>query len=744
MSHPFTPSSDDTAIQMMIGIFGPAFARAAGVEAPPGTATASMLSEAFRYFNSGVLLFGAIIVLYVTVMGVVNTANDGEALGRKWSTFFTPLRTFSAAALLIPTSSGYAAIQLLMFYIVAASIGFASNLWKSTANFILADEVDRQIITSVVDDRTFETVANNIIRMRVCAYAAERALNATNVSGSQIQMRLNDPINTVNNNSDGREYISTFFYSDPNWATSKTLCGTMHFTSVFKNPESNSNITNSSINEIQQGLDKVRFTAFQSLFTEAGVLPISRAIIAAAEGGDVVKAQDIKNRIVALRTNLTEKLKADVRARVQSSRTDNIDKLTGKGWMWAGSLHMEVARIKDAITSASKTRNEFVQGANKLDHISSGDVLLAQKPIFNQYMHVLELALGKASSAAEVATTNGTAMPAFDSNFSEADFEGQDGIAMGNIKRLFSGVGSKLIVGVTSHLTQQEKDALWQVKDMGDYISSYVEAFMAVKASAVIAMDGLMKTQEGLANQPGLGIPAAVTGGAMAAAKAAITEGWNVIAPSTYTLLYLGYFMGIWLPAVPFIISALAAVGWVIACLESFIAGTLWMAAHTTPAREDSFIGSQTQGYLLLLSLFFRPALIVFGLIASLAILNPLVGFINQAFILFFRSAQADSVTGLLSVAGFILVYCILIFSVFMMIFTLPQQFPDRILKWIGAGTGDVGEIGAQQRIEHGASSQARGALMAVIASGKARKNKDNLKKAAASNASKNHPEGFA
>jgi conjugal transfer/type IV secretion protein DotA/TraY len=47
-----------------------------------------------------------------------------------------------------------------------------------------------------------------------------------------------------------------------------------------------------------------------------------------------------------------------------------------------------------------------------------------------------------------------------------------------------------------------------------------------------------------------------------------------------------------------------------------------------TPDR--TFVGSQSQGYLLLLSLFARPALAVVGLFAAMLVSDPIIDFIAR------------------------------------------------------------------------------------------------------------------
>ena len=46
------------------------------------------------------------------------------------------------------------------------------------------------------------------------------------------------------------------------------------------------------------------------------------------------------------------------------------------------------------------------------------------------------------------------------------------------------------------------------------------------------------------------------------------------------------------------------------------------------------------------------------------------------------------------------LVYAFITLSVFMTVFALPQDMSDRVLKWISAGIGSLGEKDAMKKIE--------------------------------------------
>lgn len=59
----------------------------------------SVLKGALGYFNDAVLILGGVIILYSLTVSTMNTANDGEMLGKKWNSLWIPIRSAAAFAL---------------------------------------------------------------------------------------------------------------------------------------------------------------------------------------------------------------------------------------------------------------------------------------------------------------------------------------------------------------------------------------------------------------------------------------------------------------------------------------------------------------------------------------------------------------------------------------------------------------------------------------------------------------------
>jgi hypothetical protein len=177
----------------------------------------------------------------------------------------------------------------------------------------------------------------------------------------------------------------------------------------------------------------------------------------------------------------------------------------------------------------------------------------------------------------------------------------------------------------------------------------------------------------------------------------------------------MAFYFGVFLPSLPYVIFMTVVVGWILAVLQSIIAAPLWAVMHMTPDR--TFVGSQSQGYLLLLSLFARPALAVVGLFAAMLVSDPIIDFIAKGFFAM-RGAVVTStgtvgaIASFLSFAWWFMVFGLTLLPVLYMTFGLPQILPDHVLRWIGAGVSDLGETQAVGEARRGMEQAAsRGAL---------------------------------
>lgn len=177
----------------------------------------------------------------------------------------------------------------------------------------------------------------------------------------------------------------------------------------------------------------------------------------------------------------------------------------------------------------------------------------------------------------------------------------------------------------------------------------------------------------------------------------------------------LAFYFGVFLPSLPYTIFMVTVVGWVLGVIQTVIAAPLWAIMHMRPSQ--TFVGSEAQGYLLLMALFVRPALAVIGLFAATLVADPLVDYIAKAF--FAMRGDVASSTGWVGVVAqftqffwWFIAFGGLLLPVLFMIYGLPQVLPDRVLAWLNVGVHDLGATGASSEMRSTLSSQARSPLV--------------------------------
>jgi len=738
MSLPFLPDKTDGGVQMLQAIFGDAVTRLIDTGNVGTDTSATLLGSAFGYFNSGVLFFGAIIIAFVGLIGIANSANDGEVLGSKWSTFYTPMRTLSASVLLIPTTSGLSGIQIFVLMVALYSCGFANTIWTGVVQYALNDEIANTVVSSIVSNQKLSELAVDAMRMQTCAAGVNDGLTRTlgTMGPAPLQLSAKSYVKTL---ADRSVETLNVLYVSPSWSGSEGLCGSISFstTTLFPPKDMVSTLfTNGQEStaalelQLHSTVSEVRRKYILGLFgigmtspTQATVTQIVEAFSnsdpAAAASVDSTQLRDA---LAQRQAEYLKEIKSALQTKLASSNKNLVQALASGGWIYAGAWQRELARLKDAVRTAGAVDYEYDANRNTVETVLSGPILAAVKGSTEGFDYIVKPLIKKAvygigTTSSENLTT--PKVPALRANFSYADFSDGGTDVQQHIKTYFNhSFTENSVVWVATYLGKDGADPIMQIKDLGDWMVTIVETYYIGKAALNVTLSSLRAGAKAANDNTVVGIlssfagPAVIAG--LEAAWQALQELVLMVSVPMGALIYLGYFMGIWIPMIPGFVFLIGVAGWVVAVIEAEIASSLWCAMHLTPDSNGSFIGGQSQGYLLLLSVYFRPALMIVGLVVSMVAIVPLLQYTNAFFVLSFRLVQTNSVTGLFSMAGYIMAYCFVVFSVLMMVFALPQTLPDRILKWIGGGVGDLGEHGTMSRIESGASGQARMAATAM------------------------------
>jgi conjugal transfer/type IV secretion protein DotA/TraY len=188
---PFDPPPTDQSQRLLGVIFGDSIGNLY-----LGGAANPVLSSIMEKFNFIMVVVGTIIVSYVAVLSVINTANEGTAMGKKWSAIWIPMRSVAGMALMVPApASGYSMIQVTVMWIVLQGIGAADTLWNialdGLANGVSATAGTVSDPRLSPDDGTVKGVVQQVLNASICMQTLYQAATTQENIDNKTWVNLN-------------------------------------------------------------------------------------------------------------------------------------------------------------------------------------------------------------------------------------------------------------------------------------------------------------------------------------------------------------------------------------------------------------------------------------------------------------------------------------------------------------------------------------------------------------------------
>ncbi len=174
--------------------------------------------------------------------------------------------------------------------------------------------------------------------------------------------------------------------------------------------------------------------------------------------------------------------------------------------------------------------------------------------------------------------------------------------------------------------------------------------------------------------------------------------------------LSIGFVLYYVIPFLPFIYFFFAVGGWIKGIFEAMVGVPLWALAHIRIDGEGMPPDAAMGGYYLILEIFLRPILIIFGFIASVTIFGAQVRILHEIWYLVVSNVSgsgpiaiamqgaAPDATGSIDYLRsavdeffFTIIYAIVCYMMGMGSFKLIDQVPNHMLRWMGASVQSFG-----------------------------------------------------
>ena len=158
--------------------------------------------------------------------------------------------------------------------------------------------------------------------------------------------------------------------------------------------------------------------------------------------------------------------------------------------------------------------------------------------------------------------------------------------------------------------------------------------------------------------------------------------------------LSVGFILYYILPFLPFMYFFFAVGGWVKGIFEAMVGTPLWALAHLRIDGDGLPGRSAVSGYLLIMDIFLRPILTVFGLVGGIAIFSALATMLNEIFDLAVlnvtgtetNAAEGGEIFGrhIIDEFFFTVMYAIILYMMATSSFKMITLVPNNILRWLG------------------------------------------------------------
>ncbi|RYF11522.1 MAG: hypothetical protein EOO40_03185, partial [Deltaproteobacteria bacterium] len=398
------------------------------------------------------------------------------------------------------------------------------------------------------------------------------------------------------------------------------------------------------------------------------------------------------------------------------ARNGNVGLSTGQtqlsalGWSMAGAYYLEFARLNGVTLSLVNSTPQI----NLPSYQGLGRSLSNDMAPFIQSSAAFLTRL-----QSYVTTTDGLNPPGGNAELFSGAVPGEDGA--GVLERLYSkiGVSKWMLQQITSYMLPSSSiwtDPFGGLMKLGNFLVNV--ALVTLGGASLLAAGS---TSTALTAWQVLTLQ---WGGA--AATVVAHDLVNFLATPIFvgaaSMLIPGLTIAFVLPMIPFAMWFAGVMGWIILVCEAVIAVPLWMLAHMT-FQGEGLHGRGAEGYSLLFSVIFRPALMVVGLFLGYFVFASGSWLIRQGFGIAagFTLSNGGLLTNVLGVVVivsiFVMMHVALAFMSFRMISLLPQQLP----KLIGFGSADrvdmdqygreaavVGVAGTLNALRHGLVTASR------------------------------------
>lgn len=613
----FSPNPNDESLKMLGTFFGTADGIVKG--------SSPVMAALMNIFNGAVLSLASIFAFYTIVSAVVQTAHDGEVLGKRYSSLWVPIRSAGGIAAIVP-AGGYSAVQMLVLWIAAQGVGLANNLWSAGVESLANNGGFAPQVQMFNDGKQ---IVAQLVPIAACMQANREEID-----------KAKNPYGHVEHAPQTSEK-----YDDYGFAVNGKLisCGRVNFDLASDASASTRAIHTAKKEAVREAWRTIR-PAIVSLGEPGGTAAVLES---AARRYDEVVYEATKAAAVAASTSAKAKYRAEIAA------------LKEKGWTAAGGSFMTLSKL-------SETTNIKADAGNVGISPSHGNVYFRDE-ITSRTKGLTSAALTKSGGESGASGDEATSII---SDLIGKKFKAfQDAI-----------IGKSVSYG---------DNPILHWKSWGDLILNWVGGVLIAILAASAAAAAVGGAADAASSTPIVGWFAAGVKALGAAVIDIISKVFYIFVFVSVGFVAVGVMLAFYIPMLPYIIWVSVLLAWLVAVAEAVIASPLWMMLHLNPEGDGVGSGGTEAGYKFIAATFLRPGLSVIAFFVACSIMFAVGGFMNMTIVEVFKTTREEnsmfSISSMFGVLGLAFIVMSLALAIVSKSFGLCMSIPEAILRWIGS-----------------------------------------------------------
>lgn len=712
----------------------------------------TLLARAVGFTNILALFMGVVFLYYVMIGGALQTAHQGEVLGKSWSSVWIPMRVTIGFGLIMPAGGiggGVISVaQIFIIWLIMMGSNAATVLWDKTV-----DNIGMGTPITAPAYSTGITPTKNMLKMLACtdSFIRGRTLNKKKVAKDDLvvlevvgldgkrnvlyTLDFDESVGSYRSRDGLGSFILQNKAIDINFA-SHGACGSIQLSTVTRH---NSGVFDSNeekrflAKEKQAAIDSARaviastidqLTPIAMSFKSDKINPVG-ITQALSDGDEENPMYQAFYNSVPIFSSASSSYSRDIVEQMHNSITGKtsasewIKKIKSGGWIKAGAWFHEIGNYSGESLKSISEINNGIKPSTAVVCIGNGlemsDCMLKSADMASSTKLADKIAASYVTSLASSDGSNNEV--GFEDKISSSCSDSEScSVSTDTFFSAHRSVARSIInvLSETSNTNNPSSDIsglsnpFQAVTSIGHFLNNSAVAVWG--AGAVLAT---FSSAQKAVKDSWLGKAAsALTLETASAASGGLSGLVEYIIPSLFALMLLlastGFVLAYLLPFLPVVTWINMVTGYLLTVVEATIAAPLAIIMMVTPEGEG-ISGTRLERAMQLMAMaILKPSLMIIGIIASITLSYVSFGMLNN----FFFEAASTSLRGdILDFAAMIIVYTTTALNLCKLNISIMHKLSDQILEWFSSGTGrQFGEHEAAGGMEHSISNMKGGA----------------------------------